>query len=196
MDDTDPQAESSLRRRAAVLLALLAVVAVLFVVLLSFVLHSGGGNKNGGPAPLDTAANQQTGSNTGSTPSGATRASTTSSAPATGATGASCPTSATCALDSDIGNAVAAINAYRTQHGLPTVSGSVSDPAKQCALSNGSSCTGSWAESQVPGPDGNAAVAKIAQLGKVLDPTMTSFGVGWAYNPQNKQYFFAFVRNG
>jgi hypothetical protein len=195
MDDTDPQAESDLRRRAAWLLAMLALVAVLFVVLLSVVLRSGGGRKNGGPAPLDTAAGQHASgpASAGPRSTGGTRG---SSAPSTGQATASCPTSERCALDTDIGNAVAAVDAYRRQHGMPAVPGSVSDAAKQCALSNGSSCSGNWAESQVPGPVGTTAVAKIAQLGKVLDPQMTSFGVGWAYDPQGKQYFFALVRNG
>jgi hypothetical protein len=46
----------------------------------------------------------------------------------------------------------------------------------------------------VPGPDGTTAVAKIAGLGKLLDPQLKSFGVGWAYDPQSKAYYFAIVR--
>lgn len=95
----------------------------------------------------------------------------------------------------DIGDAIGAINAYRKDHGLAAVEGSVSEAAQKCALSNGGDCSGKWAESQVPGPDGEAAVAKIERLADLLDPKIKSVEVGWAYDPRSHQYFIAVVRN-
>lgn len=198
VDETEPEVESDLRRRAAWLLAMLAVVAVLFVIVMTAVIGSGDSNKNAGqPGPLDGAAEtsphpSSTHPSTRSASSSAsTRAASTS---ATSHGPASCPTSQPCALDDDIGNAVAAVNAYRAQHGKSAVPGTVSEAAKECALKNGSGCSGGWAESQVPGPSGQKAVAKVVQFAKLLSP-MKSFGVGWAYDPGSKQYFFAIVRN-
>lgn len=197
MDDTDPGAESDLRRRAAWMLGMLAVVAVLLVVVLSAVLGSSKGNHNGtGPAPLDSAVNGapsgHPASRSSSTPTGSSTPAT--NPPATGAT--SCPTQQRCVLAGDAGGAIGAINAYRTQHGEPAVPGAISSAAQQCALHNGSGCSGSWAESQVPKLDGTAAAQKVRTLGDLLDPKMTSFGIGWAYDPGSKQYFFAIVRQG
>jgi hypothetical protein len=151
---------------------------------------------NSGPGPLDSAASTPALSSTQHSTS--TAAIKSSSPPAsTSATThgpASCPTARRCALDDDIGNAVDAVNAYRTQHGRPAVPGAVSEAAKQCALKNGNGCTGGWSETQVPTPDGVKAVNKILQFAKLLSP-MKSFGVGWAYDPAAKQYFFAIVRS-
>ncbi len=191
---TDEPAESDLRKRAAWLLAMLAVVAGLCVLLFTTLLGGSGGGSNGNQGGLDdnlgpsSAATVVTHS---PSPSPSTSGSTSSSAHAP----ASCPTSSACALDGDVGGAVDAINAYRTQHNQKSVPGSVSSAAKKCALANGSGCTGGWAESQVSKPTGAAAVAKISKLGRLLDPSMTSFEVGWAYDPQSKQYYFAIIRN-
>lgn len=208
VDDPGPEVESDMRRRAAWLLGMLALVAVLFVVVMTSLIGTdsgSNGNANGGPGPLDgSIATSQARSS--STPHGssssrtATHAKPTHAKPAASTSSAtkrvaSCPTSQPCALDQDIGNAIDAINAYRVQHGQPSVPGTVSAKAKACALANGSGCSGGWAESQVPGPSGSAAVKKIIQFGKLLDPQLKSFGVGWAYDPGSKQYFFAIVRN-
>jgi hypothetical protein len=204
IDDTEPEAESDLRRRAAWLLGMLAVVAVLFVVIMTALIGSdSGGKKTVDSGPLDasvptapsgspsTAAHSSAST---SRSSASSPASASSSASSTAHRAASCPTSQPCALDDDIGNAVDAINAYRTAHGQPSVPGSVSAAAKKCALSNGNDCSGGWAETQVPNPSGKAAVDKIVQFGKLLDPQMKSFGVGWAYDPGSKGYLFAIVR--
>jgi hypothetical protein len=116
------------------------------------------------------------------------------SSTATGPAPHSCPTSAPCALDGDIGNAIAAVNAYRSEHGKPAVPGTVTAAAQQCALSNGSDCSGGWAESQVASADGQAALAKVLSFAHDID-TMTSFEIGWAYDPAGHQYFFAIVQN-
>jgi hypothetical protein len=197
IEDVEPKAESDLRRRAAWLLAMLAVVAVLVVIVMSALLGTHGTKHGSGSGPLDSAVTGPTGATSSAPRSGVS--SSTASHPATTAAStpatASCPTTQRCALGTDIGNAVAAINAYRTQHGQSAVPGAVSAAAQQCALSNGSGCSGRWAESQVPGPSGAAAVQKIIAFGKLLDPQLKSIGVGWAYDPQSKQYFFAIVRN-
>jgi cytoskeletal protein RodZ len=203
-DDVEPEVESDLRRRAAWLLGMLVIVAVLFVVVMSKVIGTDSGSKNAsdnGPRPLDGASASTGPQSSASTSSSASSSSASSTSPASRTSSstaphkASCPTSARCALDDDIGDAVAAVNAYRTQHGKIAVPGTVSEEAKTCALNNGNGCSGGWAESQVPGPDGDAAVDKIVAFGKLLDPAMKSFGVGWAYDPGSKSFFFAIVRN-
>jgi hypothetical protein len=204
VDDTQPEAESDLRRRAAWLLVMLAVVAVLFVIVISTVVgsDSGGGGNNAGPGPLDSAASTPThGSSTPPHRPGhsASRTPTThprttpTSGPPVGET--HCPTQQTCILSGDIGNGVQAINAYRTQHGQPAVPGQVTPQAQTCAVNNGSGCSGGWAETELASPDGAQAVQKILQFGKLLDPHLKTIEVGWAYSPRAKLYYFAIVRN-
>jgi hypothetical protein len=107
----------------------------------------------------------------------------------------SCPTDQTCILDGDIGNAVEAINAYRTAHGQSAVPGAVSAQAQDCALHNGSGCSGGWAETELSTPDANEAVKKMTAFADWLDPHLSSIEVGWAYDPHAKLYYFAIVRN-
>ena len=71
----------------------------------------------------------------------------------------------------------------------------MSAAAQRCAFTNGSKCSGGWAESQVAQPTGAAALAKIMSLGKLLDPHLKSFDVGWAYDPNGHQYYFAIVKH-
>lgn len=212
-DDVPDGAESDIRRRAAWLLVMLALVAALFVTLMVTFFNSSGSDNGGGVAdlagPTDGPAAPTSTGNTASrgaassdaAPSGgAATGSTGSSGSATSSTPAgdrkaSCPDKKTCALPDDIGNAVTAINDYRVKNGKAAVPGSVSEQAKLCALNNGTGCKGGWAETQVPGPDGAAAVAKILKFGKLLSD-MKSIEVGWAYNPEGKQYYFAIIRQG
>lgn len=203
VDDTQPEAESDLRRRAAWLLVMLAVVAVLFVIVISAVVgsDSGGGGNNAGPGPLDSAA--RTPAHRSSTPPHRqqhSRSKTPTHTPTTATSGppvgtTHCPTAATCILTGDIGNGVQAINNYRTLHGQTAVPGQVTQQAQDCAVRNGSGCSGGWAETELAQPDGAQAVQKILQFGKLLDPHLTSIEVGWAYNPGAKLYYFAIVRN-
>lgn len=178
---------------------MLVIVAVLFVVIMTVVIgRSGGGPSTAkGSRPLDSAVNQGGGStlpSSSSTPPSSTASSPAgSSSAAPGAT--SCPTPTICVLDGDVGNAIAAINAYRTQNGRPAVSGSVSPLAQSCARNNGNGCTGGWAETEVAKPDGPTAVQKILQFGRLLDPNLKNFEVGWAYDPAAKLYYFAIIRN-
>ena len=199
IDETEPEVESDLRRRAAWLLAMLAVVAVLFVVIMAKFVGGGSSPKNNQPGALDSVVAGKSTHPSSHHPS--TSAHRSSTSPTTASTSAStpkrtsCPTKQACVLDGDIGSGVAAINAYRTQHGQPAVSGSVSAQAQQCAVHNGSGCSGGWAETQVSKPDGTAAVQKILQFAHLLDPNVKSFEVGWAYDPGAKQYYFAIIRN-
>lgn len=199
VDDSPAESEESdMRRRAAWLLVMLAVVAILFVVLMTSLLGTDGGKHNvsvnGGldnsltpsaSAPAPTSHHPR---RTSSAPN---HTKSSSSAP-TGTT--TCPTSAPCILDSDVGHAVSAINAYRAQHQKSPIPGAVSAAAQTCALHRGNGCSGGWAETELSTPDGVAAVAKIQQFAKLLDPQMKSIGVGWAYNPGSKTYYFVTIR--
>ncbi len=86
------------------------------------------------------------------------------------------------------------MNAYRTQHGRPPSRAPCRPRPSNAPCSNGNGCTGGWAGARCPAPTAPTAVKKILQFGKLLSP-MKSFGVGWAYDPGSKAYFFAIVRN-
>jgi hypothetical protein len=87
-----------------------------------------------------------------------------------------------------------AINRYREEHGEPAVDGRVSGAAQTCALTNGSSCTGSWAESQLTAADGKQALEKVLPFAKLLAPDLKALQVGWAYDPAAQQYYFAVIQ--
>lgn len=207
VDDTNPGADSDLRRRAAWLLAMLVVVAVLFVVVMTTLINtgSGGGGSDDTRGALDNAATKAS-TKPSTTPVGhsSSRHSTspasppgtgspTSPVPTGGATG--CPTQQTCVLQGDVGGGVAAINDYRTQHGLPAVAGSVSAQAQTCAVHNGNGCRGGWAETELATPDGAQAVQKILPFAHLTETQLKSVEVGWAYDPSAKLYYFAIIRN-
>jgi hypothetical protein len=201
VDDRRPESDSDLRRRAAWLLGMLAVVAVLFVVVMTQVLGNGG-SKSGdnGPGALDSAVAAQSNSPSPSdTPSSHPRPTATSKAAASSSSATrgstKCPTDQTCILDGDIGNGIDAINAYRTDHGQPAVTGAVSKQAQECARNNGNGCSGGWAETELAKPNGPMAVQKILQFGQLLDRDLKNFEVGWAYDPGAKLYYFAIIRN-
>lgn len=204
-DQTPERGDSDLRRRAAWLLGMLVLVAVLFVLLLVFLLHGGGDKGGGGIAhgPLDSATvRSPVGSGGPNTNAPATSPAGSNPAPSTAApshtrshASKSCPSNAPCALPGDVGNAVAAINDYRTSNGQGAVGGSVSKGAKRCALTQGGNCPQGWAETQVPGVNGRTAVHKIVPFAQLLDPQLRSVDVGWAYDPGAGQYFFALVRH-
>ena len=209
VDDSDPALESDLRRRAAWLLLMLAIVAVLLIVVISALVSTNKDTNNtGGSAPLDRVATQ-----TGAAPSpsghhskshhpqqqqhhpgsGTGHSNTKTSTIPVGTT--SCPGAQTCILQGDPGNAIQAINDFRTAHGLSAVPGSVTNQAQTCAVNNGSGCSGGWAETELADPNGQEAVQKIEQFAHFEDPNMTSVEVGWAYDPGAKLYYFAIVRN-
>jgi hypothetical protein len=204
VDDSDPEAESDLRRRAAWLLVMLAIVAVLLVVVISAL--AGGDNSDdnaGGPGPLDSAATTA-GSSSSDHHSGHPRrhhpgdgtsssnSSSTSSVPAGELT---CPTADPCILEGDVDNSIQAINDFRAEQGLPAVPGSVSPQAQTCALNQGNGCSGGWAMTLLSHPNSAEAVQKIEEFAHFEDPNMTSVEVGWAYDPGAHLYYFAIVRN-
>src|SRR4051812_7923304 len=177
---------------------MLAAVAVLFVVVMSQLGTADKPTSGKGPRALDSAVVQPS----TSTPARSTRSSTPSgshSSPGSSRTrsrtteSTKCPTQKACILDGDPGNGIAAINAYRTQHGLKAVPGSVSKKAQQCAFNNGSGCSGGWAETQLGQLDGPAAVQKILPFAHLLESFKT-VQVGWAFDPNAKQYYFAIIR--
>jgi hypothetical protein len=196
-DDPSEAGDSDLRRRAAWLLGLIVLVAVLLVLVMTTVLKS---DKHGStPQAKDpiTDVNGASSAPTGpSSPPLKTRSpDPTQSSSSTASEKKTCPTDKTCTFDTDIGNAIPAINDYREQNGMSAVPGSVSDAAKQCALNRGDGCDGGWAETEISAPaNGKTAVDSIQKFAKFLDPGMKSIDVGWAYNPGTKTYYFATIR--
>lgn len=185
------------RRHAVWGLAVLAGIAVLVVgLMVLFGVGSSGGGQHDAivPPPVPsthagavTSAASPTGSATPTGNSSATTQPTTggaSTTPATIRSGNPCTGAATCVVDGD-GGAVAAVNAYRSDHHLPPVPGSVTTGAQTCALHNGggSTCVPHYAWTSVAKQDGAAAVTKIAGFAGpwLLDAKMSSFSVGWAY---------------
>jgi hypothetical protein len=200
VDDSDPEAESDLRRRAAWLLLMLAIVAVLLVVVISALVKTHGSSGGNGSGALDPIATQ-TGSGGSHHPKpprtshprkGGGRSSSTTSVPV-GQT--SCPTSQRCILQGDVDNSIQAINTFRAQHGLTAVPGSVTPQAQSCAFHAGNGCTGAWAMTYLSAPNAQEAVQKIDQYAHFEDPNMKSVEVGWAFDPSTKLYYFAIVRN-
>ncbi len=194
---SDEDAES--RRRAMWALLVLVLVAVFIGAIMVFVLGTsgGGGNHNVGDAgdtPGTTPAPSTSSTATHAVATPAHRSSSgppsTPAGPKPTSTANPCPSAQPCAVTNDDGQAVQALNAFRVSHGRPAVPGSVSAKAAQCALSqgNGPSCQPHY--SWQPGaatPDGTKIIAAIAGRGDgsqwLLDPTMTSFNVGWSYTP-------------
>jgi hypothetical protein len=193
---TDQAGDSDLRRRAAWLLALLAIVAALVVVLILTLTHTSGGNGHQGAAPDDSlVASPSTSTNRSSASHRSTSSATSSASRSTTANHTPVSCTRLCVVDGDLGNSVGAINDYRAKHGQSRVPGTVSASAQHCAYTNGRNCKGGWAESQVASPTGAAALAKIIPLGKLLDPHLKRFEVGWAYDPSGHQYYFAIVKH-
>ena len=195
--------ETDLRRRAAWLLGMLAIVAVLLVVVMSQLVGTDKGSKGAtGPRDLDSAVGQHPSTSkppaTTTSPRQQSSPPSDSAPPGTGGSspvhGKKCPTKQVCTLDGDPGGGIAAVNDYRTQHGKDAVVGRVGSAAQDCALHNGSGCTGGWAETEVPRLDGAAAVQKILPFAHLLSG-MKDFQIGWAYDPGAKMYYFAIVRN-
>jgi hypothetical protein len=195
--------ESDMRRRAAWLLGMLVLAAALFVTLMVAFLGTSDGSHHtasvdapqlteapSGTGPSTSPAGGHSTSTTGAQSSRSSGSSSSTSA-APGAT--SCPGHAACILNGDVGDAVAAINSYRTQHGQTSVPVTITAAAQQCALNNGNNCTGGWAETELATPDGKQAVTKILQFAHLAEPTISSVGVGWAYDPGAKEYYFAVV---
>jgi hypothetical protein len=185
--------EAASRRRALWGLSILAAVAVL-VVALMLVLPGKFGNGRGGAGLAATSSTSQPAPQTTALAPTATGASTPTSSTASGrptqtSTANPCPSTAACVVAGDDGGVVAALNAFRAGHGRSAVPGAVTAQAGQCALSQGDgpSCAPHYAWQPVSARDGAKVITMIASRSEgmawLLDPAMTSFSVGWAYQP-------------
>lgn len=134
--------------------------------------HSVGAESTSHRPPSDGSSQAGSSRSTPSTPAGAIRH------------GNPCSASATCVVNGD-GGALAAVNAFRTGHGLPAVTGGVSANAQTCAQNkgSGSTCVPHYAWTSLPNQNGAKAVAKIAAFGSdwLLDRSTQTVSVGWAY---------------
>lgn len=202
-----PAVRSGERQRAAIALGVLAIAALIIVGVMVAVLGSNNSNNspttNGAPkGPAVTVISH--GPSAG--PSGHSSEHSGKhprkhhrklppSRPANAAV--SCPTSSPCDLPDDVGNAVQALNAYRTQHGKPAVRGAVTRAARTCAVTSGDQCPNGFYWEPV-GRSGRQVIEKIAAGGGdswLLDGRMTAVQVGWAYIPASKSFECALVSN-
>jgi len=192
------EGKAASRRPAWWVLLTLAAVAVLVVGLLSMLpsrTRAGRGSERlaGDAATTSTSqpavgtATAQTGASTAA--SAPTRSASTSGPLTQASTANQCASTAGCVVAGDDGGVVAALNAYRTSHGRAAAPGATTGQAQQCALSqgNGSTCAPHYAWQPVPTRDGTRVINMIASRSDgrawLLDPQMTSFSVGWAYQP-------------
>ncbi len=194
--------ETSARRRALWGLLILAVIAGLLLGLMALFLGGSGGGHSGGTAAGGGTLSAQsqppasavvtptrTPATSAKTTAAPTRRPSTTAHPTPASTANPCPSTAPCVVAGDDGGAGAALNAFRTSHGLPAVRGGATAQAQQCALSqgNGPTCAPHYAWQPVTTRDGAKVISAIAGLGDgrqwLLDPGMTSFSVGWAYVP-------------
>lgn len=209
--DTEPiqKVGSTERTRAALVLGVIAVVAVLVVGIMVYTMGSSdkatnttpAANSRSGPAVTVTGG-APTSTSARPTPSRASaRPSVKPSSSTHARTGpVSCPSAAPCALPDDVGNALQAVNSYRSAHGRGAVTGSVTKPAQQCALQNGdgNACPSGYYWEPV-GRSGDEVVSKIAKSGKgvgwLLDPKFTKLQIGWVYLPSSKSFECVLVSN-
>jgi cytoskeletal protein RodZ len=188
----DYEAEES-RRSALWGLAALGIIAVLVVVVMLAFTSSGGHHHNTAQNPPVSTVPSEPASTTptATTPSAASTtppSHTPGTTPALASAGNPCPSPAPCAVPGDAARLVTAVNAFRAAHQLPAVPGTVSPQAQQCALAqgNGPACAPSYSWEPVPTQSAAQVIALIASRdgGKwLLDPSMISFSVGWAYMP-------------
>jgi hypothetical protein len=177
------------RRRAAWALGVLALAAVLIVALVLLVGGTPKATTQTGPGSFSGPAV------TALPPSSASRGSSSSkSSPPTSSAASSTPVSNTtctalpgCTLGGD-GGLLAALNALRARHGLPSVTGMLTAAAEKCAAANGDtpSCPGSYFWEPVTTQSGSDVLDKIAaqQGGSsfLLAPHLTSVAIGWYHS--------------
>jgi hypothetical protein len=192
-DIDDPGAS---RRRALWVMVVLACLA-LIVGCLMVLLGGGSGPKQhhinllppvhtpSSSAPRATqsgAAGRSTSPSTGTATSPSLATSTAPAGPPR--RGNPCAGSSSCVVGGD-GGALAAVNAYRTAHGVPAVPGGVSSNAQICAQDKGSgpTCVPHYAWTALADQNGARAVRKIADFGSdwLLDQSVKTISVGWAY---------------
>ncbi len=202
--DTQPlrAVDTHERQRAAIVLGVIAIVALIIVGIMVAVLGSSNNNTttttNGHPTGPPVSLISPSGKH----PSGhATKPhpNNHSTQPHSSPNNApvSCPSAAPCDLPDDVGNAIAALNSYRMQHGKPAVHGAVTQAARTCAVTSGNTCPNGFYWEPV-GRSGRQMIQKIAANGGdswLLDDRMTSVQVGWAYIPSSKSFECALVSN-
>lgn len=197
-----PAVRTGERQRAAIALGVLAIVALIIVGVMVSVLGSNNGNNgpasNGAPTgPAVTVVSHQPSAGRSGHPTKKHRRHPHQPPSRPGNAAVSCPTAAPCDLPDDVGGAVAALNAYRTQHGKPAVRGAVTQAARTCAVSSGNQCPNGFYWEPV-GRSGRQVIQKIAVAGGdswLLDDRMTAVQVGWAYIPASKSFECALVSN-
>lgn len=182
------------KTRAVWGLVALGIIAVIVVVVL-FAIGGGSGGRHPQQglsqlpsAPLTvppTSSNEPTATPKPSPTAHARASAATATIPTS--TANPCPGATQCAVPGDAGHLVAAVNQFRVSHGAPPVAGTVSAQAQQCALAqgDGAACNSGFAWEPVPTQSGPKAVELVAGHGDgtawLLDPSMTSFSVGWGY---------------
>jgi hypothetical protein len=188
----DDETQESRRSVLWVLAALGILVVLVVVVMLGF--SSGGGHHNNSAVnPPVSAVSSEPASTTALSTSPSARSTIAASStarrkqPAPSRTGP-CPSLAPCAVPGDHARLAAAVNVFRAANQLPTVPGTVSAQAQQCALAQGTgpACAPSYLWQAVPAQSAAQVIARIAvgDGGKwLLDPSTVSFSVGWAYAP-------------
>jgi hypothetical protein len=203
--------EAAPRRRAwwglPILAALALVVGLMWVFLGGSRAGRGGEGLAGGAAstsasqPAVGTATAPARTSTGASPP--TRSASTTGPPSQASTANQCASTAGCVVAGNDGGVVAALNGYRTSHGRAAVPGATTGQAQQCALSQGtgSTCVPHYAWQPVPALDGTRVISMIAGrsdgVAWLLDPEMTSFSVGWAYQPGGAgQYECAILKVG
>ncbi len=186
--------EAASRRRALWGLVVLVAIGVLVGSLMVFLgrSHTGrGGDGLAGGAPTASSQPAVSAVTSQTSPPAASPTSlqaASSRPPSQTGTASRCPSAAPCVLPGD-GGAVAALNAFRTSHGLPAVPGTATSQAQQCALNQGDgpSCAPHYAWQPVSTREGAQVISMIASrsdgMAWLLDPSMTSFSVGWAFAP-------------
>jgi len=192
-DDDDAESRAS-RRHALWALVVLGCLAVIVGCLM--LLLGGGGNQHRAinimppvQTPTTTPSRSVAGASTSHSAHGATGTPSSSTALPTSSGGPvrrgnPCAGAPACIVDGD-GGALAAVNAFRTGHGLSAVAGGVSPNAQTCAQNKGSgpTCVPHYAWTALPDQNGAKAVAKIAAFGSnwLLDRSTRTVSVGWAY---------------
>jgi hypothetical protein len=197
-----PTVRTGERQRAAIALGVLAIAALIVVGVMVAVLGSNKGGKapttNGAPTgPPVTVISHQPSAPPSGQPTGHHHRGHKLPPSRPGNDVVSCPTSAPCDLPDDVGQAVKALNAYRTEHGKPAVRGAVTQAARTCAVSSGNQCPNGFYWEPVP-RSGRQVIEKIAANGGdswLLDDRMTAVQVGWAYIPSSKSFECALVSN-
>ena len=114
-----------------------------------------------------------------------------------------CPSTSPCVVSGGDAGAADAASAYRTRRrrSLGAVTAAITPEAQACALAEleGSSCTlpRPYATAILGVQDATVAVNQVTlQPGNIFeDASMTSFEIGWAYDPPSTRYVCVFIED-